>query len=105
MIGHCLIELKQIYNGNKNLLIYTTNQLFTISYLYFFVDLCDLATTYYRVSRISLPLMTVRSKFKLVKEIVHEDKDIWMSDYQLMLNYILSWFLKYLLINVFSQQF
>ena len=82
MIGQCLTERKHIYHGNKKLLIYPTKHLFTISYSHFFVDLCDLATTYYRVSRISLPLRTVRSKFKLIKEIVREDEDFWMSGYQ-----------------------
>ena len=82
IIGQCLTELKHIYHGNMKLLIYSSKNLFTISYVYFFVDLCDLATTYYRVSRISLPLMTVPSKFKLIKEIVHEDENFWMSGYQ-----------------------
>ena len=82
MIGHCLTELKHIYHGNKKLLLCATKHLFTISYAYFFIDLCDLATTYYRVSRISLPLWTVRNKFKLMKEIVREDEDFWMSGYQ-----------------------
>ena len=81
MIGQFLSELKQIYHGNKKLLIYASKHLFTISYVYFFVDLCDLATTCYRVSRISLPLRTVRSKFKLIKEILHEDMDFWMNGY------------------------
>ena len=81
-IGQCLTELKHIYRGNKKLLICATKDLFTISYVYFFIDLCDLATTYYRVSRISLPLRTVRSKFKLIKEIVREDEDFWMGGYQ-----------------------
>ena len=49
MIGQCLTELKHIYHGNKKLMIYATKHLFTLSYVYFFVDLCDLATTYYRV--------------------------------------------------------
>ena len=71
------------------------------SYVCFFVDLCDLATTYYRVPRISLPSRTARSKFKLIKKIVHEDEDFLMRDYQYMLNYILSWLLKHVLINVF----
>ena len=82
IIGQCLTELKHIYHGNKILLTYATKHLFTISYVYFFVDLCDLAITYYRVSRISLPLRTVRSKFKLIQEIVREDEDFWMSGYQ-----------------------
>ena len=58
MIGQCLSALKQIFHGDKKLLIYATKHLFTISYVYFFDDLCDLATT---LSRISLPLRTVRS--------------------------------------------
>ena len=74
MIGQRLSELKQIYRGNKKLLIYATKHLVTISYVYFYDDVCDLVTIYYRVSRISLPLRTVRSKFKLIKEIVHEDE-------------------------------
>ena len=57
IIGQCLTELKNIYCGNKKLLICATKDLFTISYVYiFFINLCDLTTTYYRVSRISLPL-------------------------------------------------
>ena len=75
MIGQCLTELKQIYHENKKLLLCATKHLFKISYVYFSIDLCDLATTYYRVSRISLPLRTVRSKFKLIKENVREDED------------------------------
>ena len=82
MIGQCLTELKHIYRGNKKLLICATKDLFTIRYVYFFIDLCDLATTYYRVSRISLPLRTVQRKFDLIKEIVREDPDFWMSGYQ-----------------------
>ena len=101
MIGQYLSERKQIYHGNKKLFIYATKQLFTISYVYFFVDLYDLARTYYRVSRISLPLMTVRSIFKLIKEIVHEDEDFCIS----MLNDILSWSLKHVLINFFLNCF
>ena len=45
MIGQCLTDLKQIYQGNNKLLIYATKHLFAISYVYFFVDLCDLITT------------------------------------------------------------
>ena len=81
-IGQCLTELKHIYHGNKKLLIYTIKHFFTISYVYFSVDLCDLTTAYYRTSRISLPLKTFRSKFKLIKEIVREDEDFWMSGCQ-----------------------
>ena len=77
-----------------------TKDLFGMSYVYFFIDLCDLATTYYWVSRISLPLRTVRSKFKLIKEIMREEEDFWMSGYQL--NDIWSWLLKHVfLMNVF----
>ena len=47
MIGQCLTDVKHIHHGNKKLLVYATKHLFTISYVYFFVDLCDLATTYY----------------------------------------------------------
>ena len=82
IIGKYLTELKNIYRGNKTLLISATKDLFTISYVYFFIDLCDLAKTYYRMSRILLPLRTVRSKFKLIREIVREDEDFWMSGYQ-----------------------
>ena len=81
IIGQCLTELKNIYRGNKKLLICATKDLFSISYVYFFVDLCNLDTTYYRVSHISLPLQIVRSKFKLIKEIVREDENCWMSGY------------------------
>ena len=45
MIGQCLTDLKQIYHGNNKLFIYATKHLFAISYVYFFVDLCDLVTT------------------------------------------------------------
>ena len=75
MIGQCLTELKHIYNGNNKLFICATKHFFTISYVYFFVVLCDLATTYYRMSHISLPLRTVWSKLKLMKEIVREYED------------------------------
>ena len=88
MIGQCLSELKQIYQGNKKLLICATKHLFTISYVYFFIDLFNFATIYYRISCISLPLGIVRRKFKLIKEIVNEDEDFWMNGYQLMLNAI-----------------
>ena len=80
-IGQCLTELKNIYRGNKKLLICATKDLFSISYVYFVIDLCNLATTYYMVSHISLPLQIVRSKFKLIKEIVCEDEDYRMSGY------------------------
>ena len=82
MIGQCLYELKQIYHGNKKLLIFATTHLFTISYVYFLIDLFNFATTYYRISRISLPLAVVRRKFKLIKEIVNEDEDFWMNGYE-----------------------
>ena len=84
MIGQCLTELKHINRGNKKLLICATKDLdfFAISYVNFFIDLYDLATTYDRVSRISLPLRTVQRKFKLIKEIVREDEDFWMIGYQ-----------------------
>ena len=39
MIDQCLSELKQIYHGNKKLFICATKHLFTISYVYFFIDL------------------------------------------------------------------
>ena len=71
IIGQCLSELKHIYRRNKKLLICATKDLFSISYDYFFIDLCNLA--------ILLPLKTVLRKFKLVKEIVREDEDFWMS--------------------------
>ena len=81
IIGQCLPELKHIYCGNKKILMCTTKDLFLIRYVNFFIDLCDLATTYYRVSRISLPLRIVCSKFKQFREIVREDNDFWMSGY------------------------
>ena len=77
MIGHCLSELKQIYNGNK-LLMHAAKHLFIISYVYFFIDSFNLATINYRVSCMSLPLGVVRRKLKLIKEIVNEDDDCWM---------------------------
>ena len=55
MIGQCLSELKEIYNVNKKLLMHATKHLFTISYVYFFIHLFNLAKIYYRVSCISLP--------------------------------------------------
>ena len=70
-----------MYRVNKKLLICATKDLFSISYVYFFIDLCNLATTHDRVSHISLPLQIVRSKFKLIKEIVREDEDFRMSGY------------------------
>ena len=79
IIGQCLAELKHIYCVNKKLLMCATKALFSIIYFYFFIDLCDVDTTYYRVSRISLPLRIVRSKFKLIMEIVREDEEFWMS--------------------------
>ena len=82
IIEQCLTELKNIYRGNKKLLIYATKDLFSISYVYFFIDLCNPATTYYRMSHISLPLKTVVRKFKLIKQIVCEDEDFWMNGYQ-----------------------
>ena len=63
IIGQSLTELKNIYRGNKKLFICAMKDLFSMSYVYFFIDLCNLATTYYRVSRISLPLKTVLRKF------------------------------------------
>ena len=82
IIGQCLTEIKIIYRGYKILLICATQYLFTISYVFFLIDVCDLATRYYRVLRISLSLRTVLRKFKLIKEIVCEDEDFWMSGYQ-----------------------
>ena len=78
---------KNIYRGNKKLLICATKDLFSNSYVYFFIDLFNLATTYYRVSHISLPLKTVLRKFKLIKQIVREDEDFWMNGYQQMFKY------------------
>ena len=80
-IGHSLTQLKKLYGGNNKLLICATQDLFTISYVYFFIDLCDFATTYYSVPHISLPLSTVHNNFKLIKEIVREDKDFWKRSY------------------------
>ena len=60
MIGQCLSELKQIYQGNKKLLICATIHLFAIRCVYFFIDLFHFATIYYRISCISLPLAVVR---------------------------------------------
>ena len=48
IIGQCLTELKNIYRENKKLLICATKDLFSISYVYFFIDLCNLVTTYFR---------------------------------------------------------
>ena len=81
MIGQCLSELTQIYNGNKQLLVQATKHVFTISYVYSFIDLFNLATIYYRISCISLPLAVVRRKFKLIKEIVNDDEAFWMNGY------------------------
>ena len=80
-IGNNLTELKKLYGGNKKLLICATKDLLSISFVYFFIDLCDFATTYYGVSHILLPLSTVRNKFKLIKEIVREDEDFWKRSY------------------------
>ena len=82
MIGQCLYELKQIYHGKKKLLIYATKHLLIIGYVYFLIDLFNFATTYYRITRISLPLALVHRKFKLIKEIVKEDEDFWMHGYE-----------------------
>ena len=78
MIGQCLNELKQIYHGKKKLLICAPKHLFSIGYVYFLIDLFNLATTYYRITRISLLLALVYRKFKLIKEIVKEGEDFWM---------------------------
>ena len=88
MIGQCLSELKQKYQRNKQLYTCATKHLFIISYVYFCIDLFNFATTYYRISCISLPLALVRRKFKLIKEIVNEDEDFWLNGYELMLNAI-----------------
>ena len=82
MIGQCLSEIKQKYQGNKKLFIFATEHLFTISYVYFFIDLFNFATTYYRISCISLPLAVVRRKFKLIKEIVNEDENFRINGYE-----------------------
>ena len=82
MIGQCLSELQQIYNGNKKLLMHATKHLFIISYMYFFIDLFNLAIIHYRVSCISLPLGEDRRNFKLIMENVNEDEDFWMNGYQ-----------------------
>ena len=82
MIGQCLSELKQKYQGNKKLFICATKHLFTIIYVYFFIDLFNFATTNDRISCISLPLAVVRRKFKLIKELVNEDEDFWMNGYE-----------------------
>ena len=65
----------------KKLLIFATKHLFTISYVYFLIDLFNFATTYYKISRISLPLAVLRRKFTLIKEIVNEDENFWMHGY------------------------
>ena len=75
MIGQCLNELKQIYNGHKKLLLHVRKHLFTISYVNLFIDLFYLATIYDRIPCISLLLGVVRRKFKLIKEIVNEDEN------------------------------
>ena len=84
MIGQCLTELKTHLSWIQETFV-ICNQTFVYNKLcLLFVDLCDLATTYYRVSRISLPLRTVRRKFKLIKEIVREDEDFvdeWLAIY------------------------
>ena len=82
IIGKRLTEIKKINRGNKKLLIGATKDLFSISYVYLFIDLCNLATTYYRVSHISFPLKTVLRKFKLIKQIVCEYENFWMNGYQ-----------------------
>ena len=105
IIEQSLTELNNIYRRNKKLLICATKDLFSISYVYFFIDLRNLATTYYRVSHISLSLKTVLRKFKVIKQIVCEDEDFWMNGYQYILNDILLCLLQHVLMNVFSQQF
>ena len=82
MIEQCLSELKRKYHGNKKLFICATKHFFTISNVYFFIDLFNFATTYYRISRTSLTLAVVRRKFKLVNEIVNEDEGFWMNGYE-----------------------
>ena len=67
MIGQCLYELKKIYEGNKKIFICATKHLVSISYVYFFIDLFNFATTYHRISCISLPLAVVHGNVKLVK--------------------------------------
>ena len=103
MIGQCVSELKQKYQGNKKLFICATKHLLTISYVYFVIDLFNFATTYYRISGISLPLAIVRRQFKLIKEIVNEDEDFWMNGYERKLNAIFIIVIKkYVLTNVVS---
>ena len=68
--------------------MHATQHLITICYVYYFIDLFNLATLSYRVSWISLPLGVVRRKFKLIKEIVNEEENIWMNGYQWIVNAI-----------------
>ena len=82
IIGQSVTDLQKIYCGNKILLICAMKDLFAISYVYFFIKFYDLASTYYRISRISLTLRTVLTKFKLIKRIACEDEDFWMNGYQ-----------------------
>ena len=69
IIGQCLTELNNIYCRIRKLVMCATKDLFSISYVYFFIDLCDLATTYYRVSRISLPLRIVKKKLNSIRRL------------------------------------
>ena len=81
IIGQCLTELKTFIAEIKIFYYVPGKTCFQLVMYSLFIDLCNLATTYYRVSHISLSLQIVRSKFKLIKEIVREVEDFWMSGY------------------------
>ena len=66
----------------------------------FFIDVFNFATTYYNISCISLPLAVVHTKFKLIKEIVNDDEDLWNEWLFMNVAYFLSPLLKYVLTKV-----
>jgi len=47
------------------------------SQIYFLIDLHKLATEYNNIMFLSFPIGKLKSKFSLVKQLVHQDEDFW----------------------------
>ena len=58
---------------------YLPKESYSRSQIYFLIKLHKVALTYCKLIRVSVPIGTLKSKFKLVEQLCEEEKDYWMD--------------------------
>ena len=81
LIGRNLAQLKKVWKKGKHFIdgVYTILPIehYSKSQIYFLIDLYNLAQEYNKVAYLTMPLRELKSNFKVVKELVHQNADFW----------------------------